>query len=84
MCIKDLQERFARIELHVSEPLVAFRESVFLHSEAPDVALKPPRVSVHIMLWAYELNTDCIMYIWLVNFCRQPSVSQPAGLSDTA
>lgn len=44
MCIKDLQERFARIELHVSEPLVAFRESVFLHSEAPDVALKPPRV----------------------------------------
>ena len=27
-CIKDLQERFAKIELEVSEPLVSFRESL--------------------------------------------------------
>ena len=42
--IKDLRERFARIQLQVSPPLVAFRESVFLQSEAPDALVKPPKV----------------------------------------
>lgn len=44
MCIKDLKERFARVDLHVSAPLVAFRESVFYPSEAPDVGPKPAKV----------------------------------------
>ncbi len=43
--IKDLKERFARIQLQVSPPLVAFRESVFLQSEAPEAIVKPPRVT---------------------------------------
>lgn len=34
-CIKDLRERFARCELVVSPPLVAFRESVLCRAEAP-------------------------------------------------
>ncbi|KAL4448964.1 hypothetical protein ABPG77_007681 [Micractinium sp. CCAP 211/92] len=34
-CIKDLQERFARCQLVVSPPLVAFRETVFCREEAP-------------------------------------------------
>ena len=44
MCIKDLQERFAKVELQVSEPLVAFRESVFHWPEASDLASKPAKV----------------------------------------
>ncbi|KAG2439846.1 hypothetical protein HYH02_010478 [Chlamydomonas schloesseri] len=51
-CIKDLTERFARVELRVSPPLVAFRETVFCPSELPESAplgglvggLKPARV----------------------------------------
>ena len=42
--IKDLKERFARIQLQVSPPLVAFRESVFLPSESPDAVVKPAKV----------------------------------------
>ncbi|KAK9824164.1 hypothetical protein WJX72_008216 [[Myrmecia] bisecta] len=42
--IKDLRERFARIELQVSPPLVAFRESVTLPSEVPDQPVKPAKV----------------------------------------
>lgn len=34
-CIKDLRERFARCDLVVSPPLVAFRESVFCWAEVP-------------------------------------------------
>ena len=44
MCIKDLRERFARIDLQVSAPLVAFRESVFHPPESPDLSLDPPKV----------------------------------------
>ncbi len=44
--IKDLKERFARIQLQVSPPLVAFRESVFLQSESPEAIVKPPKVLV--------------------------------------
>ena len=58
MCIKDLRERFAKIELRVSEPLVAFRESVFHHPEAPDIALKPPKVSA--MCFPLALGSDCL------------------------
>lgn len=43
-CIKDLRERFARVELTVSPPLVAFRESVADPAEAPDIAHRPPKV----------------------------------------
>ena len=43
--IKDLKERFARIQLQVSPPLVAFRESVFLQSEAPEAVFKAPKVN---------------------------------------
>ncbi|KAK9818827.1 hypothetical protein WJX74_007698 [Apatococcus lobatus] len=43
-CIKDLRERFARIELQVSPPLVAFRESVFCPAEAPDIVAEPAKV----------------------------------------
>jgi hypothetical protein len=34
-CLKDLQERFARIELRVSPPLVSFKESVVHPAEVP-------------------------------------------------
>lgn len=44
MCIKDLKERFARVELQVSAPLVAFRESAFYPAEAAEVAFKPAKV----------------------------------------
>lgn len=44
--IKDLKERFARIELQVSPPLVAFRESVFLPAESPEAVVKPAKVSL--------------------------------------
>lgn len=45
-CVKDLRERFARIELLVSPPLVAFRETVVgkEEEEATGVALPPPKV----------------------------------------
>ncbi|GAB4820198.1 hypothetical protein N2152v2_007244 [Parachlorella kessleri] len=44
-CIKDLRERFARVELLVSPPLVAFRETVACPTELPpEVTPKPPRV----------------------------------------
>ena len=46
--IKDLRERFARVELSVSPPLVAFRESVFLEAEAPEPGHKPPKVMAAI------------------------------------
>jgi translation elongation factor EF-G len=42
-CIKDLRERFARVELTVSPPLVAFRESVADPAEAPDTVHRPPK-----------------------------------------
>ena len=48
-CIKDLRERFARIELQVSPPLVAFRESVFCPAEAPDLAADPAKVINHVL-----------------------------------
>ncbi|CAD7704026.1 unnamed protein product [Ostreobium quekettii] len=37
-CLKELRERFAKIELEVSPPLVAFRESIFDASEVPEEA----------------------------------------------
>ena len=44
--IKDLRERFARCELTVSPPLVAFRESAAYANEAPDAAALPsPKVA---------------------------------------
>ena len=43
--LKDLRERFARCELAVSPPLVAFRESVAAEAEAVDAAApRPARV----------------------------------------
>lgn len=43
-CIQDLRERFARVELTVSPPLVAFRESVADPAEAPEVVHRLPKV----------------------------------------
>ena len=48
MCIKDLRERFARIELQVSKPLVAFRESAFFADEAAEITPKPVKVQLLI------------------------------------
>ena len=42
MCVKDLQERFAGVQLRVSEPLVAFKESVFDRDEAAHRLSKVP------------------------------------------
>ncbi len=54
--IKDLKERFARIQLQVSPPLVAFRESVFLQSESPEAIVKPPKV---LLLAATAIHQSC-------------------------
>lgn len=35
-CLKDLRERFARVELQVSPPLVSFKESVVHPAEVPE------------------------------------------------
>ena len=35
-CVKDLRERFARVDLAVSPPLVGFKESVVHPAEVPD------------------------------------------------
>ena len=42
--LKDLRERFARCELAVSPPLVAFRESIAADADAPEGAQRPARV----------------------------------------
>lgn len=42
-CIKDLEQRFARVPLTVSPPLVAFRESCLYLPEAPAEAPEGPR-----------------------------------------
>jgi ribosome assembly protein 1 len=42
-CLKDLRERFARIELVVSPPLFSFRETI---TEAPRRAANAPSPSV--------------------------------------
>ena len=44
MCIKDLRERFAKIDLQVSPPLVAFRESCFYPAEEPETIPKLAKV----------------------------------------
>ena len=57
--IKDLRERFARIELQVSPPLVAFRESVFNQAELPEAIGKPPKVcSARSHAWRHP-STGC-------------------------
>ncbi|KAJ1960593.1 Cytoplasmic GTPase/eEF2-like protein (ribosomal biogenesis) [Dipsacomyces acuminosporus] len=38
-CLKDLRERFAQCEIHVSEPIVPFRESIVRQSAQPGVVL---------------------------------------------
>ncbi|KAJ1797709.1 Cytoplasmic GTPase/eEF2-like protein (ribosomal biogenesis), partial [Coemansia sp. RSA 2399] len=38
-CMKDLRERFARCEIHVSEPIVPFRESIVRQNAQPGVVL---------------------------------------------
>ena len=58
--IKDLKERFARIQLQVSPPLVAFRESVFLQSESPEAIVKPPKV---LLLSATDIHQCCLLVL---------------------
>ncbi|KIY92792.1 elongation factor EF-2 [Monoraphidium neglectum] len=44
-CVKDLRERFARVDFQVSPPLVAFRESIFCPEEAAEGQVgRPARV----------------------------------------
>ncbi|KAJ2046169.1 Cytoplasmic GTPase/eEF2-like protein (ribosomal biogenesis) [Coemansia sp. S16] len=38
-CMKDLRERFAKCEIHVSEPIVPFREGIARQSAQPGVVL---------------------------------------------
>ncbi|PIA19245.1 P-loop containing nucleoside triphosphate hydrolase protein [Coemansia reversa NRRL 1564] len=38
-CLKDLRERFAQCEIHVSEPIVPFREGIARQSAQPSVVL---------------------------------------------
>ncbi|KAI8322545.1 P-loop containing nucleoside triphosphate hydrolase protein [Martensiomyces pterosporus] len=38
-CLKDLRERFAQCEIHVSEPIVPFREGIVRQHAQPGVAL---------------------------------------------
>ncbi|KAJ2496550.1 Cytoplasmic GTPase/eEF2-like protein (ribosomal biogenesis) [Coemansia sp. RSA 1972] len=38
-CLKDLRERFAQCEIHVSEPIVPFREGIVRQSAQPGVVL---------------------------------------------
>ncbi|KAJ2793993.1 Cytoplasmic GTPase/eEF2-like protein (ribosomal biogenesis), partial [Coemansia guatemalensis] len=38
-CLKDLRERFAQCEIHVSEPIVPFREGIVRQSAQPNVVL---------------------------------------------
>ena len=52
--IKDLRHRFARVELSVSPPLVAFRESVFIEAEAPEPGHKPPKVTAFMAPFSYK------------------------------
>lgn len=42
--MKELRERFARVDIRVSPPLVAFRESVYIGEEAPEPQHKPAKV----------------------------------------
>lgn len=59
MCLKDLKDRFARVDIHVSAPLVAFKESAFLPAEAPDVIPRPLKVKFRR---ARKMATsDCIV-----------------------
>ena len=44
--IKDLRERFACVDIRVSPPLVAFRESVYIEEEAPEPQHKPAKVTI--------------------------------------
>ncbi|KAJ2839941.1 Cytoplasmic GTPase/eEF2-like protein (ribosomal biogenesis), partial [Coemansia erecta] len=38
-CLKDLRERFAKCEIHVSEPIVPYREGIVRQSGQPNVSL---------------------------------------------
>lgn len=51
-CIQDLRDRFARVPLTVSPPLIAFRETIADFTETPDVAPRPPKVQ-HSLLQTY-------------------------------
>lgn len=66
--IKDLRERFARIELSVSPPLIAFRESVLMEGEAPEPAQKPPvKVNASITLSSIPRKTfQCLLHCLVV------------------
>ncbi|KAJ1734352.1 Cytoplasmic GTPase/eEF2-like protein (ribosomal biogenesis) [Coemansia sp. Benny D160-2] len=44
-CMKDLRERFAQCEIHVSEPIVPFRESIVRQGAQPGVVLSEVGVS---------------------------------------
>ena len=79
--IKDLKERFARVDIRVSPPLVAFRESVYIEEEAPEPQHKPAKVQNtfissiirraprHNMMQQWQRCSSCtcpfFSYMWL-------------------
>jgi ribosome assembly protein 1 len=83
-CIKDLKERFARVELSVSPPLVAFRETADVHGETAE-SEKPAvgqsdvveritpngrcKVSVHVTRLPSALIEVCFPYSFIRMCC---------------
>lgn len=69
-CIKDLTERFAGIELLVSPPLVAFRESVVDPSESADQRVatgpkaRPTTSSVGTLRGVEKLSVAMFRVYW--------------------
>lgn len=63
-CLKDLRERFARVELQVSPPLVSFKESVVHPAEVPEDSAEGPlhTLSVPVPWMCQRSVTGC--YAW--------------------
>ena len=63
-CLKDLAERFARVPLIVSPPLVAFKESIALPAEEERIAVNgiPARSVQHAYLCLDIMGARCGLY----------------------
>lgn len=55
LSIQDLRDRYARVEIRASTPLVVFRESVAFNSASPEHADRPPQLS--LPPWSEEEGT---------------------------
>lgn len=52
---QDLRDRYARVEIRASTPLVVFRESVAFESTSPEQTDRPPQLS--LPPWSEEEGT---------------------------